>query len=268
MLVYRTGSRRWGWLAAALVAILAAPAAAAEMASCADVRAYFRSPLPRDLPARIGTLRDAAELFRQRAAAGEACADWIVERGLFELARALDRHSRALDHDDRRSVAQASVDIYGRYLDWFVNLEAARQERLVRLLTRGPVDRDARSAARQRLSWLRARVGNALVGLGAALVRAGKAEEVPAAYASYARAGVQLFPDEAVRDWYKWLRAMPDFTRVHTAAELRILVGDHPEVAAEWELFRDFLPRYLQANPSIRSRWAPVMRRIDAWLRD
>jgi len=62
------------------------------------------------------------------------------------------------------------------------------------------------------------------------------------------------------------LRALPDFRRVRNPQEIVEVVAQDPESADHWSEFRDFLSRYVLANPSVRSRWSAINKSISKWL--
>src|SRR5687767_11807741 len=95
-----------GVLLAGLVLVMAAswafPASAAEFGSCADIREYFRAPLPQNPYARAQDLEKVVEVLRREIASpSDHCEEWVIERGFFEYATALDEYSRTFPEDGR-----------------------------------------------------------------------------------------------------------------------------------------------------------------------
>jgi len=250
-------------------ALLLAPSVqAADFQACAEIREYFNRPLPADLYAREQDLEKAVDLLRQHDnAAGEDCEDWIAERAYFELATTRHEFSRTFAGEPQalRYRSSEAAKSYADYLEWFLNLPEERRDRLIRVLTKNQgTAQEAFRPARRR--WLRSRPGNVLMGLGAACVVAGAQDELLLKYAEYFRENVEIYPNQVAREWWKWLRALPDFKRSRSDAEIRALIAEDRDVRSHWEVFGEFLGAFVPANPSVRRNWEPVMRGIERWL--
>lgn len=249
-------------------AVSPSPASPAEFASCADVRDYLKNPLPEGLYAQVQDLEKAVEVVRRESSSpAGSCDELLAERAFFEYANALDRYSRTFPNDPQATQrwAHGAADAYGEYLDWFLSLSDAQQNRLIRILTqtqRAPEDEFRPVRGR----WLRTRVGNVLNSLGVSFVRAQAHEELLGAYDRFFRMTIEIFPNEVAKKWYKWLRAKPDFQVAKLDAEIKALVLRDADYLSQWEAFKEFLETFIPANPSVRTEWEAVVRRIRQWL--
>jgi hypothetical protein len=255
-------------LAASVVLALASPAHSREFASCADVRAYFAAPLPKDPYAREQDLENVMELLRQHNGPAETgCEDWVVERAYFELATARHQLSRTFagDPDALRYRAGESAKAYADYLDWFLSLPEDRRNRLIAFLTKTQ-EAPEETIRAERRRWLRLRPGNVLVGMAASFVDAQDQDEVLLKYGEYFRESVEIYSNQVAREWRKWLRALPDFKTAKSDAQIRAMIAEDADVRSLWEVFGEFLAAFVQANPSVKREWEPITRRIEQWL--
>jgi hypothetical protein len=118
--------------------------------------------------------------------------------------------------------------------------------------------------------WLRERVGNVIGGLGITYEETRKPQDLLSVYQDLTEgqdvdAYAEVFPDQVVFNWFKYLRAMPEFKASKRDSEIRASLSD-PEVAESWETFRRFLNIYVRMNPSVRDQWGPWLERINKWL--
>lgn len=254
----------------ALVSLLGgfgrAPAAAA-FTSCADVRAYFRTPLPQGAYARVQDLEKAVEVLkRESASPSDSCEDWVMERGFFEYAAALDEYSKTFSGETQATQrwAMDAAAAYDQYVGWFLTLAEASQDQLIRILTktqRLPDD----EFKKEKRKWLRSRVGNVLNSMGASFVRAQAHEQLLSTYERF-RETVEIYPNEVTKKWHKWLRAKPDFQVEKREAQIKDLMTQSHDCASRWEAFKAFLDAYIPANPSVQTEWSPIRERIVQWL--
>lgn len=244
------------------------PASTAELASCVDVSEYLKHPLPEGLYAQVQDLERAVDVVRRESGASAgSCDELLAERAFFEYANALDRYSRTFPNDPQatRRWARGAADAYGEYLDWFLSLSDAQQNRLIRILTQ--TQRAAEDEFRPvRGKWLRTRVGNVLNSMGVSFVRAQAHEDLLGAYDRFFRMTIEIFPNEVAKKWYKWLRAKPDFQVAKPDAEIKALVVRDADCFSQWEAFKEFLEAFIPVNPSVRAEWEAVVRRIRQWL--
>jgi len=264
--------QRWGLLTAALGFLLAGvsvpPISAAEFTSCEDVREYFKTPLPENAYARVQDLGKAVEVLkREIASPSDNCEDWVIERGLFENAVALDGYSNTFPSDAQagRRWASEATQGFRTYLDWFLGLDRSKQDELIRTLTR---TRQALAAEfrNTRRRWLRSRVGNVLNSMGAAFARAESYSEMFGVYEELFRENIEIFPNEVAKKWHKLLRTLPDFSRLKEDREIKNLIAQDSEHASRWGAFKDFLDAFIPGNPSVQGEWIPVREKIVRWL--
>lgn len=250
--------------------ILAAPSLShsVEFASCADVRAYFAAPLPKDPSARAQDLENAMDLLRQHNGPAEVgCEDRIVERAYFELATARRQLSRTFSADAQALQYRAgeAAKAYADYLDWFLSLPEPRRNRLIAGLTKTQ-EAPEKTIRAERQRWLRSRPGNVLMAMAASFVEARAQDELLLKYGEYFRESVEIYSNQVAREWRKWLRALPDFTTSKSDAQVRALIAKDADVRSQWDIFGEFLAAFVQANPSVKREWEPMTRRIEQWL--
>jgi hypothetical protein len=251
-----------------LMSVLVVQASAAEFTSCTDVREYFKAPLPAAPYTRIQDLKKAVEVVRSEIdSPSSSCEDWVIERAFFEYGTALDEYSKTFPGDPQatQTWANAAAYAYDEHLDWFLNLDELRKNRLIRTLTKTQSISEE-EFKKQRGTWLRSRIGNVLNSMGASFVRAQAHEELFNTYERYSQVMIEIFPNEVSRKWHKWLRAQPDFLAEKRELEIVKLIRESTDVYGRWEAFRTFLGLYIPANPSVKDEWLPVKRRIDQWL--
>src|SRR4029079_11382456 len=164
----------------------------------------------------------------------------------------------------RRSWARKAAEAHRQYVDWFVGLEPIRQDRLIESVSQHR--RSAPGFPEYRLRWILSRVGNAVYGIGSCLVRAADQTGLFTEYARLGNSSVEVFPEEAVKEWYKWLRSLPDFKFLRASRDLSSLIKENPDAEDSWREFHDFLGKYVNANPSVSDRWKPVRTRVSQWL--
>jgi len=233
---------------------------ALPVSSCNQVRAYFENP-PEDRYARIQDLKHAVEFLMDSARSD--CEDFLKERTLFEYADELDKFSASFDKEDaRRTWASDAAEAYSEYLTWFLGLSDTAQNRLIGILTKS----ESPELSNTRGRWIRLRVGNVLHSMGAALIRAGGHEKLLSEYERLSGVSIEIFAAEVVKDWYKWLRTLPDYRRTRTAAEIRSLMVRESDYSERWITFSRFLAAYIEVSPSVRSEWQAIKERIEKWL--
>jgi len=241
----------------------------AEFSSCREVREYFKVPLPSTSYAKVQDLEKIVAVVKAEDNSPFAsCEDWVIERALWEYAHALDDYSQTFPNSPQATGVwtRRSVAAYRDYLNWFLNLSESRQARLIRVLTKSQQS-PADEFRAERRRWLRARVGNVLNDMGTRLVKLKDYNSLLTEFGRLFQISVEIFPDEVVKDhWYKLLRAQPDFLRTRSRGEIRTVIASSPDSSDSWNAFKQFLILYIEANPSTRAYWAPILQEIVTWL--
>src|SRR6185295_12842812 len=250
--------------ALALVWGVDAAAAGSNSVFCNEVKVWFAHPRQIEPYARIQKLESTVKTLDTME--GRGCEDWVVERARWEYGRDLEAYSLTFPADSQalRSWSRKAADAYQSYIDWFLGLDQERQDRLIQ--SDSQRSRSSSRFSEYRVRWILSRVGNAVVSLGASFVRVRDQSNLLVQYERLGTSAVEVFPEEAVKEWHKWLCALPDFKARRTPREIAKVTEEDPESADHWSDFQDFLERYLQLNPSVRNRWIPIKRRISQWL--
>src|SRR5712692_6375598 len=211
---------------------------ARDFDTCKQVSDYLNSARPEDQYARVVDLRNAVQLIDRISNLAIPCEDYVVERTRFELGSELEAYSQTFsDLTPQRTWAADAAEAFEQYLEWFLLLSEENRDRMIRILLRAQSVSDA-DFKRDRGKWLRKRVGNALHSLGVAYVRADQHESLLVSYERHAQESIEIFPNEVVRKWYKWLRARPEFQRDKQDAEIRELIASDSDISAQWTTFK------------------------------
>jgi len=240
----------------------------APSSPCKDAEAYFSGAYSHDDDAKVEQLGNiVAELDEASQDVNiPACNDVLVERVLYENASELERYSTTFPGDAEATLTWTSkaVTAYQAYIDWFINLGEARQDAIIRAVTKRLSDAPFKTVRR---NWIRMRVGNAVHSLGACLVRRKAFEDLLTKYESLCQQTAEIFPNEATSNWYKWLTSLDDFQREKTWPEIHAAIETSPNDSNHWSAFDACLSSYIVLNPSASGQWLPVEKRVDAWLR-
>ena len=246
--------------------------AAGQLSSCDAIRAYWKNALPGDPYAVIQDMRSAMDYL---ASDPSGCPIYDVERVRWTYATSLDAFSRTFPGDAVATGkwADQAVKQYRNYLEWFLSLGSDEIDALIV----GVTGRDTTSAgfAGLRARWLRQRVGNVLTSLGDEYTFTKSYSSLVDAYGDIAGQCLEqrgepvcvgVFPLEVVRLWHKWLRALPDFAQQRTDAQIKNLLKSDEDCAQKWAAFKSFLDTYVPANPSTKTEWDPLRKKVSTWL--
>lgn len=247
-----------------------------RFASCLTVEHWLRTDkFSTDTFARIEELDLAAKALVVGDSNNRACRDWVIERTRWELADYQNRYSTEFPGNDAATKTQAkkAAASYIAYLDWLLSLNPDRLSRLIDFLLLGervpegsPVFHLPKSRPAERAAWLRTRPGGALVGLATCLVRAQEHDRILAEFSRMGARSTEIFNEEAVDEWYKWIRAYPDYKRLMQNSEVVEKVKLDPGFVDILESFDRFLKSYCLRNPSAADRWTEVRGRVLTWL--
>ena len=246
-------------------------ALSADIQSCEDIKRYLGRPLPGNYYARIQDLKAAEEVLKsQTNLPSSECPIWLIERTYWEYGYALKEFSRNFqDPSARQRWLATTAEAYKDYLSWFESLTEDQIDRLVMSVTQAKKVQNPEFPAIRR-TWLRERVGNVIGALG---ITYEDRRQFLGLITEYQEIGDRnydkyalLFPNQAVQNWFKYLRAMPEFAADKNDSQIRMSL-EQRDVAGAWESFRDFLKGYIKANPSVRGQWTPVVTKISQWLR-
>ncbi len=236
--------------------------AAPPMTSCAQVLGYFKLPVSSNLFARQIALEQAVSVVSQ---ANPPCPDWLTEWALWSYADTLDRYSQTFPSGVAQSWTTKATGAYESYLTWLANMdERTRDDMIATLLKTNP---SAADFAAKKRRWLQTRVGNSIVSLGALYVRNAGQAKLLVSYARLAEAApVAAFPNEAVLEWHKWLKAQLDFQTEKSRGQIKGLIESRVECAAAWRAFSTFLDGFVAQNPSVKDDWKATREDLRAWL--
>lgn len=243
----------------------------AQLSSCNAIHSYWNN-MPSDPYTLIRDMKSAVEYL---ALDPSGCSIDEVERVRWTYANSLDRFSRTFPDDataTEKWAAQA-VEQYQNYFEWFMSLDSQQVDDLV--VIQRKVSRTAPNFRAVRLSWLRSRVGNVLVSLGHVFELTKSYSDLVDTYGKIAvtcaeqgsgTPCINVFPSELVARWHHWLKAMPDFAKQRTNSQIKSLLQSDDDYAREWAAFAGFLDNYIPANPSIKSQWEPLRKKVYSWL--
>ena len=258
------------WLSISLLFSVVGIGGAQTISSCSDIKNYFffstRAEDPNPL-VRKGDLKEVVTILKsEEANPNTECSDVLFERGFAEYAQLLDEYGGTLE--EPRSVRAwkiAAANGYQDYVDWFSDLGADRQNILIATIKK--TSTTASTFKRTQTDWLRLRVGGILCRLAACLVVAQQQNHMFDIYEVTCQTHAEFFPDQATREWYKWLLQQPTFApMIMSEADIEKNISTFPNSLGHWQAFDSCLSRYIQLNPSVSEAWQPSLKRINKWL--
>lgn len=242
----------------------------AEFTSCAQIAHYFRGKTPSHNFDKSQQLKAAFPIIKQAmTTSDDVCSDPLIDRVFFEYAEALDKFSQTLNKTapGSKKWATDAAKAYNEYIEWFLDLSKARQNALVKVWAKERGVSESDFDENERRKSLRKRMGNVLQALGACFVRADTPKELLDSYSRYTQQqqNIEIFPDEVVDEWYKWLQVLPDW-QSKPDKKIQTLIVENPQCSKAWRVFKTLLTAYTQANPSVQDDWYPILQKVTKWL--
>lgn len=243
--------------------------------SCAEISSYLDRKIQFDNRyERYCALEKAIVLINSQCDNPEQkCDDRLTDRTFLKFAQVADDYAQknfTANTKGREKWSLYAARAYHDYIDWFLTISSDRQTTLIaKLINVEPTDPNFEDKKR---SWLRTRIGGALRSVGNIYVREGKPEELINCYENCfdSNKRADIFANEVVGEWYKWLLAQPDYKITATHYQAKLLISQCPACKNRWALFKDFLDKFIltisDASYNIKEYWITESGRINEWV--
>lgn len=222
---------------------------------------------------RVRNFERAVELVRSKNDdPAESCDDRLTDRTLFRYAQVVEEYSKTFtsNSEGSKNWALKAAYSYGEYVRWFLILSEDRKNNLICKLIQACSSEGFEEKKRK---WILTRLGGgALYNMSNSFIIAGKYESLITEHEKFFNEyqSIEIFPHESVKQWYKWLRAQPDFLIDRGDQEVSKVMTDCNLCRDHWINFDSFLGSYIPIIPEtlvdLKDYWKNESRKVKEWL--
>ena len=228
--------------------------------SCSDIIKAIESP-PNSPYAAIENYYEPSYVYLK----SNECDPKIKERLLFEYGALIIKYiknEKDLSEAAQRNYARKAATILNKHLSFWTTLTKEQQVNFIEAskgATLDPINlRDIGIITR----WTWKRIGNSLSMLVQAYVIAKDQDSLLDILPDYAQYP-EIFINEVVDDWYKWLKAQEQYVREKRPDEIRSTIENCLPCNRRWTEFDKFLTDWKKIDPGTS---AFIKNRMKEWI--